>query len=160
MDARFVISPGITTGGLQPVEPTKEVRTYRASTTYAFQQDLIINLVNTADYIRSKPDLNIPGGRTCTRVSCSWQSAIFVCNDTPRTLPISSLWVSRFTEQIVRECGRDGLVNGKIKQGSLDLKERCLLTGNGAALQARCLPTRKSGMSSSRGTIARKALCA
>ncbi|KAH9210962.1 hypothetical protein DL95DRAFT_525977 [Leptodontidium sp. 2 PMI_412] len=44
------------------------------------------------------------GVRTCARVSCSWDSAIFICNDNPRHIDIASNQIATYTQDLVNAC--------------------------------------------------------
>ncbi|KAG4432462.1 hypothetical protein IFR05_012052 [Cadophora sp. M221] len=46
------------------------------------------------------------GVRTCARVSCSWDSAIFICNDNPRHIDISSNQIATYTQDLVTACDK------------------------------------------------------
>ncbi|KAH7346430.1 hypothetical protein BKA65DRAFT_551336 [Rhexocercosporidium sp. MPI-PUGE-AT-0058] len=46
------------------------------------------------------------GVRTCARVSCSWNSAIFLCNDNPNHLDVSSNQIADYTQDLVNACDK------------------------------------------------------
>ncbi|KAM5448777.1 hypothetical protein MaudCBS49596_005284 [Microsporum audouinii] len=42
--------------------------------------------------------------RTCTRVSCSWKSGIFLCNDTTNTISIPCKQIADYAQDILDTC--------------------------------------------------------
>ncbi|KAF4589827.1 hypothetical protein GQ602_003716 [Ophiocordyceps camponoti-floridani] len=61
------------------------------------------------------------GPGSCSRVSCSWNSAIWLCNDNPSTLLISN-WpdVARSAQRIVDACSELKTDGGRVKGYSIE----------------------------------------
>ncbi|CAJ2504629.1 Uu.00g120230.m01.CDS01 [Anthostomella pinea] len=58
-----------------------------------------------------------PGPRVCARISCSWNSAIWLCNDTPNGISHACADLATYVEDIREEChvgvGRELLIQGQ-----------------------------------------------
>ncbi|CZT41084.1 uncharacterized protein RSE6_00769 [Rhynchosporium secalis] len=48
-------------------------------------------------------------GKTCVRISCSWHSAIYLCNDMEEHIELPCNWISTFAQDIIddRKCRDD-----------------------------------------------------
>ncbi|KAF2669745.1 hypothetical protein BT63DRAFT_479529 [Microthyrium microscopicum] len=70
----------------------------------AANQYAILDGIHYLEQLHGRPSLG-PGPRTCARVSCSWDSAIWWCNDSVRTLTISGyVFIAQGATAIYKAC--------------------------------------------------------
>ncbi|KAK0747638.1 hypothetical protein B0T21DRAFT_354791, partial [Apiosordaria backusii] len=76
----------------------------------------ITNIRKGADYLYHLPDKARigPGPNHCDRVSCSWNSGIFLCNNNPSTKEMEWKQIADAAELLLDKCGDDGVVKGQV----------------------------------------------
>ncbi|CAP73396.1 uncharacterized protein PODANS_2_7765 [Podospora anserina S mat+] len=75
----------------------------------------IKNIQIGRDYLNGLPGkAKIAGGKHCDRVSCSYNSAIFYCNDDDNEKEVEWERLAEFTSLLLDKCGDKSVVKGRV----------------------------------------------
>lgn len=77
-----------------------------ANTSWKYRWAFFDSLRTQLQYLREHGGKARVEGHKCARVSCTWDSAVFLCNEKPEDLHISCGTLAILLEDLMKECTR------------------------------------------------------